>query len=149
VEGFLRVRRNTGVRVNIEWALGKTTPLLKQVDRSAKTAAGTPGRKDHGFREGKVGRSVNAVGGVARLFPAGSGQEALIRVYQSTAYPSGENKIKFQIFSTEKGGFYDKYFACADPHVGFLLHRGHEYRVKFNPDSRYPQIIEVTEEPRE
>jgi hypothetical protein len=45
------------VSLDIQWIKGKTSPILKEVDRRAKAAARHPTNIDRGFRGGKVGRS--------------------------------------------------------------------------------------------
>ena len=142
---LLSIRGKLRVRTDIEWTLGKKAPILKEVDKSAKLAAKNPTERDHGYRSGKVGRARNKVSGAATLFPA-AGQEAVVRIYQSSAFANGENKIKFQQFSEALGDFFEKFVAYAQPEIGALLHRHHSYRVRFNRNAKYPIIEAVIEE---
>ena len=142
---LLSIRGKLRVRTDIEWTLGKKAPILKAVDKSAKSAAKKPTEMDRGYRSGKVGRSRNRVSGAATLFPA-TGQEAVVRIYQTSAFSSGENKIKLQLFSDAQGDFFEKFVSYAQPEIGALLHRHHSYRVRFNSNAKYPIIVAVIEE---
>lgn len=142
---LLSIRSKLRIRTDIEWTLGKKAPILKAVDKSAKSAAKSPTTTDRGYRPGKVGRTRNRTSGAATLFPA-SGQDALIRIYQTGAFANGENKIKFQLFSDMRGDFFEKFIGYASPEIGALLHRHHSYRVRFNSDPKYPTIVAVIEE---
>ena len=144
---WLSLRSKLRVRTDIEWTTGKKTPILKAVDKAAKAAAGRPTKVDRGYRKGKIGRTKDKLGGVAALLPAW-GQEATIRIYQSGVVHrgSGENKIKFELFSTERGRFLEKFVAYAAPGIAAELHRQHAYRVRFNASAKYPVIEAVLEE---
>jgi ribonuclease HI len=144
---FLSVRSKYRGRVDIEWTPGKKTEITRAVDKSAKRAAKEPSQIDRGFRSGKVGRTRNRVAGVAALFPA-SGQEAVVRVYYTTAYrrAGGENKFKFQLFSQPLQDFSEKFLAYASPETGALLHRQRVYRLRFNVDPKYPIAIDILQE---
>lgn len=143
---LLSVRSRVRLRVDVVWTLGKQNAILKAVDKSAKLAAkGYPAATDFGLRSGKIGRSKNAVKGAAPLYNA-AGQEERIRVYQSIAQRGEENKVKFQVFDETRGDFFEKYTAYTTPDNGALLHRGHNYRVRFNRNANYPQIEVVLAE---
>jgi ribonuclease HI len=141
-------RRKLHVRVEVVWMKGKTSEILKAVDRSAKHAARIPSRPDRGFRTGKIGRPKNNVKQAARLFPA-SGQELIIRVYCSVAVRRRENKVKFQLYSEEKKGFFEKFAAYANMEIAGVLHRHHAYRVQMNSVPQYPRIEEILAEVKE
>src|SRR3984893_1629300 len=121
---LLRTRRKLGfsLRVEVKLIAGKSTPITKAVDRDAKTASALPSRVDRGFRSGKIGRSKNNTGKAATMFPA-SGQEISIRVYQTVSIRRNEQKVKFQLYSTEKKDFFEKFTAYADAAVSNDLHR--------------------------
>jgi len=142
---LLSIRSKLRVRTDIEWTLGKKATILKAVDKSAKSAAKQPTETDRGYQSGKVGRTKNKVPGSSALFPA-TGQEAVVRVYRTGAFRSGENKITFQMFSETRGDFFEKFVAYARPEVGAILHRHHAYRVRFNSDAKYPVIEAVVED---
>jgi hypothetical protein len=84
----------------------------------------------------------------ARLFPA-AGQEAVIRIYYSVCVRRRENKVKFQLFSEEKKGFFEKFVAYANMEIGGALHRHHAYRVQMNSVPQYPRIEEILAELKE
>lgn len=66
---FLSAWDKVGMPVAFEWRRGKTTPILGNIDKAAKTAAKRGGLKsDAGFKGGKVARSK--VKGSATRFPA-------------------------------------------------------------------------------
>jgi ribonuclease HI len=144
---LLRVRRKLGhgFRVEMKLTLGKSTPVTKEVDRDAKTAARRPDRHDTGYRPGKVGRSINNPGKAAAIFPA-SGGELVVRVYQTSVVNRRTQKIKFQTFSEQNRDFFDKYFAYAESNVGNSLHRQHIYRVRMNSLPKNPRIEEILED---
>jgi ribonuclease HI len=142
---LLCIRRKLRVRVDVMWMKGKTSEILRAVDRSAKNAAQTPSRPDRGFRTGKIGRPKNDVKQAARLFPA-RGQEAIIRVYSSVGVRRRENKVKFQLYSEEKKDFFEKFVAYASMEIAGVLHRHHAYRVQMNSVPQYPQIEEILTE---
>ena len=70
----------------------------------------------------------------------------MVRIYQTNAFPNGENKIKFQLFSDSQGDFFEKFVSYAQPEIGALLHRHHSYRVVSNRNAKYPIIEAVIEE---
>jgi len=142
---ILSLRNKMIVRTDLEWMLGKKSAITRAVDKSAKEAAKHATETDRGFHSGKIGRTKNKVGGAALLFPA-SGQQARIRIYQTSAFSSGENKIKFQLFSEEQQDYFAKFVAYASPEVGLGLHRQHTYNVQFNANPKYPVIEAVVEE---
>jgi ribonuclease HI len=147
---LLRLRRrirNT-VRVEMKLIKGKSTPIAKAVDRDAKAASLLPSRVDRGFRTGKIGRSTNSVGGAARMFPAAGG-DLVIRVYGTEAVRRNEQRVKFQTFCDERGGFFEKYHGYTDSSIGNALHRQHVYRVRMNDVPQYPRIEEILEEMKE
>lgn len=147
---LLRARRKLGFRVRVELKLiaGKSTPITKAVDRDAKAASALPTNVDFGFRTGKVGRSKNNTGKAAELFPA-SGHQITIRVYQTMGIRRDEQKIKFQVYSTERKDFFEKFVAYADADVGNELHRHHAYVVRMNDAPQYPRILEIVGEIKE
>ena len=143
---LLSVRARMRLRVDVVWTPGKQNSILKAVDRSAKLAAkGHAAATDFGLRSGKVGRSKNAIQSAAPLYHA-AGQEARIRVYQTVAQRGEENKVKFQVFDESRGDFFEKFTAYTTAEKGALLHRGHNYRVRFNSNVKYPQIEDILTE---
>jgi ribonuclease HI len=144
---LLRARRKLGSRVRVEMKFipGKSTPITKAVDRDAKTASTLPSRVDRGFRSGKVGRSKNNVGRAAKMFPA-TGEELVIRIYQTLPVRRDIQKIKFQTYSEEKRDFFEKYMAYAGSKIGNTLHRQHVYRVRMNNVPQFPRVETILEE---
>jgi hypothetical protein len=124
---------------------GKTTPITKEVDRDAKTAALQPSRVDIGFRPGKVGRSKNNNKAASKMYPA-AGQVQIIRVYQTESERRDIQRMKFQTYSNERLDFFDKFFAYTTSEIGNVLHRSHVYRIRMNDMPQYPQILEILEE---
>jgi hypothetical protein len=129
----LRRKLGPGIRVEIKLIKGKSTPIAKDVDRDAKRAARQPFRIDPGFRAGKIGKSKNNTGQAARMFPA-SGEDLVIRIYQTLSVRRRVQKIKFQTLSDDKKDFFDKHFAYAVPAIGNALHRHHIYEVRMNSE---------------
>ena len=138
---FLSAQTKTGIPVHFEWTLGKKSPILKSIDKAAKAAAGHPGTDtDRGYRPGSVARSM--VKGAAGRFPA-EGQTDAIRPYRKTLAVKGEEKIRFDTFSEETGLFIASFYAFASTELASKLHRGNGYRVRFNDNANYPQILEI------
>jgi len=123
----------------IQWSKGKTSPILKEVDRRAKDAAKSPTEVDWGFRGGKVARSKAKIKRASTLFPA-HGQEVVINIYRKRLPGKTEDKIYFDLFSEEQKEFSAKYHAFTTAEIAMDLHRGNCYRVRFNNDAKHPVI---------
>lgn len=142
---LLAAHTRTGIWVDFVWQPGKKSEIAKIVDKAAKAAAKRGGiDKDRGYRPGAVCRSL-VKGGPAQPYPA-RGQSAVIRPYVKKIMFQGENRISFNIFVEDRRSFEAKYYAFATPATAAELHRGHGYRVRFNDDPNYPQILEHIEE---
>ena len=130
--------------MHFEWTLGKKTPILKRVDKAAKEAAKRGGpNTDRGYKPGAIARSM--VGGAASRFAA-KGQTAVIRPYRKNILAKGEEKIRFDIFSEATQSYVESSYAFATSALASELHRQHGYRVLFNDNPKYPQILEILEE---
>lgn len=142
---LLGAQTKAGVRVDFVWQLGKKSAIGKIVDKVAKAAARRGGLDiDGGYRPGTVCRSL-VKGGVAQPYPA-KGQLEVIRAYAKKLMFRGENRISFNIFGESTQTFEAKFYAFAMLAIAAQLHRWHGYRVKFNDDPNYPQILEHIEE---
>ena len=145
---FLSIRvklGRAGVRVDFGWVKGKSSDLLKLVDRSAKEAARLGTAVDRGYVSGKIGRAKNK-GGSSTMFPA-AGQVVVIRVYGSRLVgKTKENRITFEIYDEGTNQCGAKHFAYAQPEVGSQLHRQRFFRVQMNSNPKYSQILCVLEE---
>jgi len=123
------------VRVDFGLVKGKSNPLLKKVDRTAKEAARSGMAVDRGYRPGKIGRPKTKGGG-STMFPA-DGQALVIRVYGSRLVGrTGENRVTFEIYDEATNQYGAKHFAYATPEVGSELHRQRLPRA----DERQPQV---------
>lgn len=141
---FLSSYQRVGTTVHFEWTAGKKTPILKSIDRAAKSAAKRGGQDiDRGFRPGIIAKSL--VKSTATRFPA-NGQLAVIRPYKKTLLGKSENKVRFDVFSEDSGMYTQSCYAFASPAHAAELHRQHGYRVRFNDSPNYPQIVEIIEE---
>ena len=98
---------------------------------------------DRGYKPGTIARSM--VQGAATRFPA-KGQSAVIRPYRKNLLGHGEEKIRFDIFSEATQTYVESCFAFATTALAAELHRQHGYRVRFNDNPKYPQILELVEE---
>jgi hypothetical protein len=85
------------------------------------------------------------VQGSATRFPA-KGQSAVIRPYRKNLLGAGEEKIRFDIFSENTVSYVESCYAFATTALAAELHRQHGYRVRFNDNPKYPQILELVEE---
>lgn len=142
---FLSARSKLPVRTDIVWQPGKTSPVLKEVDRSAKAAAAQPWETDHGFRSGKVGRSKLGGKAASSLFPA-VGQEAVIHIYRSGVTGRDAYHVRFDLYSEQEKRFVAKHLAYVSLELSAELHRHHCCRVRFNSDPKHPVIEEIVEE---
>ena len=118
---------------------GKKSAILKRVDQAAKQARDSGTEVDRGYQAGTVSRSM--VEGAAKRFPA-NGQIAVIRPYRKKIMRSGEEKIRFDTLSEDGQNYAGCFYAYTTPRLAAELHRQNGYRVKFNDDSNYPQILE-------
>lgn len=141
---LLSVRSKVTVRTELKWMLGKKSPILKAVDKTAKEASFQPWEIDRGFKGGKVGRLKGDSKRAALLFQA-AGQEAVIRIYR-TRLVGSDHKIYFELCENESGDITGKASAFASAEIAVDLHRHHSYRVSFNANPKYPIIERVIEE---
>lgn len=135
-----------GIRVDIIYEKGKKTHIGKKIDRAAKSAAQRGGiDQDPGYRPGSYSRSMVRDGTAAVRFPA-SGQVAVIRPYVKKPRKKREERISFNIFEESGQNYVGKFFAHAAPSLSAELHRGNGYRVQFNSDPEFPQILAKLED---
>lgn len=114
------------------------------MDKAAKAAATRGGPDvDRGYKPGTIARSM--VQGTGTRFPA-RGQSAVIRPYRKNLLGDEEEKIRFDIFSEDTQSYVESCYAFAPTVLAAELHRQHGYRVRFNENSKYPQILEIIEE---
>lgn len=142
---LLKARAKAGIRVEFVWQAGKTTDIGKRIDKLAKAAAKRGGNDiDRGYRPGLYCRSM-VTGGVAVAYPA-SGQAAVIRPYAKKPTLKGEERISFNVFDETTLKYASKFYAFTTSVMAYHLHRWHGYRVRFNDNTKYPQIVECEEE---
>jgi hypothetical protein len=55
---------------------------------------------------------------------------------------TGEEKLRFDTLSEDGLSYIACYYAFATPERAAELHRQHGYRVRFNKDPKYPQILD-------
>ena len=141
---LLAAHAKAGITVHFEWTLGKKTPLLRRVDKAAKAAAirGGPDA-DRGYKPGTIARSM--VQGAATRFVA-KGQLTVIRPYRKNIMGGGEEKVRFDVVSEDEQYYIESCYAFTTTDLAVELHRQHGYRVRFNDNSNYPQILEIIEE---
>jgi ribonuclease HI len=144
-KALLAVRNKVRVRTEVERMQGKTSPILKAVDRSAKIASSQPWSVDHGFKPGKVGRSKARSKRAASLFAA-AGQEAVIRIYRTRLLGRSDHKIYFEVCGKQSEEVLEKASAFTSADVAVDLHRHHSYRVLFNANPKYPIIERLIQE---
>jgi ribonuclease HI len=139
---LLAAKAKAGMPVYFKCLPGKSSPILKLVDRAAKAAAARGGiDRDTGFKPGKVSRSK--VKGAAKIFPA-QGQTAVIRVYRKGG--SKDNQIRFDLLDEINNEFVGSFYAYASDLLTLELHRQHTYRVIFNDNPHKPVIEALIEE---
>jgi len=141
---LISAHTKVGTTVHFEWTLGKKSPVLKRVDKAAKAAAARGGPDvDRGYRPGAIARSM--IQGAAARFHA-HGQLVVIRPYRKNILGAGEEKVRFDIFSEDSQTYVASCYAFASTRLAAELHRQHGYRVRFNDNPKYPQILGVVEE---
>jgi hypothetical protein len=141
---FLLARAKAGIRIDICKVLNKSTPVLKQVDKLAKSAAKSHPRVDRGLVVGKIGRAK--IKGTPTMFPAAD-QVIVARIVKSkTVGPTRVNKFVFEVFDETSSTYVSKHIAYCSPAIGAELHRQRGFRVRLNDNPKYPQILEVLEE---
>ena len=141
---FMSAKSKAGVRIHICKVENKSSPLLRQVDKLAKSAAQSYPRIDRGLIVGKIGRAK--IKGNTTMFCAAN-QVLVIRVVGSkTVGPSRENRFVFEVFDEDTNTYVSKHFAYCTADIGAQLHRQRGFRVRMNGNADYPQILEVIQE---
>lgn len=135
-----------GMRVDFVYQKGKKTDMGKKVDDAAKIAAQRGGiDEDTGYKPGSYSRSMVRDGTATKRFPA-SGQILVIRPYVKKPRKKREERISFNVFEIATQTYVGKFFAHAEPSLATEVHRGNGYRVRFNSDPEFPQILEKLED---
>lgn len=140
---LLSARQKAGIYIEFIQTKGKKSEILRRVDKTAKLVRNTGMEIDRGYKPGTVSRSM--VKGAAKPFPA-TGQIALIRPYRKTMMPTGEEKLRFDTLSEDGQKYVACFYAFATSERAAELHRQHGYRVRFNDNAKYPQILDRIEE---
>jgi hypothetical protein len=137
---MIRLWDEQHIKVVIKWVPGKSDPYTKRVDRLAKQSAGrTATRQDVPTRVRRKWspRSVEADSVTMR------GQEDVIRVITDQYLRTQRVlRVKYEVIDARSRDFQCVDFAFTD----HMLSAGHLYRVRFNDNAAYPQILEVLEE---
>lgn len=140
---FVFLKFKSPIRTEIEWFKGKSTPLVKEVDKRAKNSAkNLPIFIDVGYRSGRVARTKSMERGGPTLFPA-SNQKSIIRIYIIGFKTKDLLKITFDIFDPEKNIHGAKHYAYIKSKDYQILHRHKYYLVKFNNDPKFPIVTKI------
>lgn len=145
---FLLTRTKIKISLDIMWGKGKSSPILKEVDKVAKKVAKSSIKIiDNGYIPGRVCVTKTSKES-ASLFPA-QGQEAVIRIYRHRPINKKEYEIAFDLFCEEENKLIEKYYAYVSNEEKRKIHLRKYYRVKFNKNSRYPifYVIEKIKSP--
>jgi ribonuclease HI len=144
-DNLVKARVKARIRVEFVWEAGKTSDIGNRVHKIAKAAAKRGGPdQDTGYKPGKAYRSM-VEDGVVLPYPA-TGQIAVIRPYGKRPLRKDEDRVKFNVFDEAKQTYESQFYASATPLMAFDLHGWHGYRVRFNDNPKYPQILECIEE---
>ena len=146
-DALLKAWAKAGIRIEFVWVRGKKTEIEKRVHALAKDAALQGGPNvDRGYRPGAFCRSM-VNGGVALPFPA-SGQVVAIRPYakKPVLKKGKEERISFNLFHEATQTYESKFYAFTTASLAFELHRGHGWKVQFNAEPKYPQIVVIIAE---
>jgi ribonuclease HI len=137
---FLRALSAVPFRVQLRWVPGKSTQILREVDKLAKQAAKNPLATDYGYAPGAIARRATRGHQAAHAFPA-EGQSATIRIYRIQLRKTlgvRQHKIFFDLFSEGDGDYIATYFAYLPAENE--IHRNRCYAVTFNHSPTYPLI---------
>jgi|ERR1700723_1342904 len=144
-DDLLKARAKAGIRIEFVWKEGKATEIGKRVDKLAKAAAKRGGTdRDWGYKPGSYCRSM-VKGGTALPFPA-TGQVEVIRLYAKKPVTKEKERISFNIFDDARQVYEFKFYAFTTPLLAFTMHRWHGYRVRFNDNLKYPQVLQCIAE---
>jgi ribonuclease HI len=142
---LISARLMTGIRTDLTWERGKSSPIQKAVDTGAKAAAKAGDHnRDYGFHAGKISRTRSREG-AASLYPA-KGQEEIIKVYRKGSIFRTAGmlaKIFFERCSPEDHVCISKHYAYISPSLEVQVHRNHFYKVIFNSNIDFPVIVSV------
>lgn len=136
---YLSLRRNVAMNFRIEWARGKSTEILKEVDKLAKHAASYPTYKDLGYQPGRVSRSKVKDGKLTTTFP-NTGEKKIIHVYGYKPISKETGLVKFDMYSEEGKKFISKHQAYLQSELKHGLHRNHCYTASFKKNARSLEI---------
>ncbi len=106
---MIKLLEHLKYNVGIEKVKGKSTDMLKEVDKLAKKAARSPGYIDFGYNPGTTARSINQNKKPAEpltLFD----KEIAVRFYRKRCIDLKQNLWQgyFEIYSTEQSSYIDK-----------------------------------------
>ncbi len=139
-EKLLQVRAKTSA--TISWQKGKTSAILKMVDKAAKAAVKMAILKtDSGYKGGKVAPSKNH-GGTASMFSLPQ-KNAVVRLYRKQYSGKGMYKVFFDFYREEESRYDGKYYAYISDKKLSELHRQHRFRVTFVNNQKYPVIQDI------
>lgn len=140
---FISLKYKSPVRTEIQWFKGKSTPLVKEVDKRAKKSAKEfVLLVDTGYRSGRVAKTKSAEKGGPTLFPA-AGQKLIIRIYIISIRTKDLYKITFEVFDVKTKLHKEKHYAYVNLKEGNKLHRHQYYQVIFNKNPKFPLVIKV------
>lgn len=143
-QAYARLITNAGIHVKVTWIKGKSNAITKEVDQRAKRAARTPlPLVDEGYVPGGVARRKTPGKTPATAFPA-AGQTETVRIYNVRPLKTRGvvmNRVKFDwVVGTDHVTVHFAYVLASHP-----IHRNHYYKVTFNDDPSYPQILAMQE----
>jgi hypothetical protein len=70
----------------------------------------------------------------------------VIRPYKKSPRKNREEKVSFHLFDEDTQTHSGKFYAYASPALSVELHSGNGYRVLFNSDPKFPQILKRIED---
>jgi hypothetical protein len=86
------------------------------------------------------------VEGKALPFPARAQSLVIQPCHRNPVRWSGQNKVWFHVFKESTHTYTGCFYAWASANLAFALHKLHHYKVHFNGNPRYPQVLEIVEE---
>lgn len=139
---YLTARTNVSVPTEIRWEAGKTTDILKKIDKAAKRAAGGGIKKDDlGFVSGKIGKTKNKKGSSTQYDGLGKESIHVYRYSQKKTRSGILYRISFETRDLFTGEYANKFFAYAMQDIFEKIHRHGLYRVEIIQKDGLPVIV--------
>lgn len=137
---FINLRPKVRARVDIGWEKGKTSEVLKAVDKSAKRGSANPTHKDFGFSGGKVSPSKSSGSRSAEFLPSNI-EYGVCNIYRYQFSGKDEIMVRFDLINED--GEYQRYKAYALKNLLGDTHRHSLCEIDFDHTKGRPFISNI------